>query len=115
MRAMITGAAGGLGRVMAAECARRGYDLFLTDLTAEPLECLKEGLRRRFSVQIDVFPCDLTDPSQVTKMFQSVDQAGFRFDLLLNIAGVDGVYLQPCEHVSHAAEGHLRGLQALSL
>ena len=27
MRAMITGAAGGLGRVMAAECARRGYDL----------------------------------------------------------------------------------------
>ena len=89
MRAMITGAAGGLGRVMAAECARRGYDLFLTDLTAEPLECLKEGLRRRFSVQIDVFPCDLTDPSQVTKMFQSVDQAGFRFDLLLNIAGLD--------------------------
>ena len=28
----ITGATGGLGKAMAAECASRGWDLFLTDL-----------------------------------------------------------------------------------
>lgn len=89
MRAMITGAAGGLGRVMAAECARRGYDLFLTDLAAEPLDSLRQGLQRRFPVQIDTCPCDLTNAAQVTEMFRTADEAGIQFDLLLNIAGLD--------------------------
>lgn len=37
MRVLITGAAGGLGRALAVECARRGYRLFLTDRNAQAL------------------------------------------------------------------------------
>lgn len=37
MRVLITGAAGGLGRALAVECARRGYGLFLTDQNAHAL------------------------------------------------------------------------------
>ena len=33
---LITGAAGGLGRTFAAECAARGWHLLLTDLHANP-------------------------------------------------------------------------------
>lgn len=44
MTALITGAAGGLGRAFAVECASRGWDLFLTDILAAPLETLDHGL-----------------------------------------------------------------------
>ena len=48
MNVLITGAAGGLGRAMAVECAGRGYNLFLTDLNGGSLRLIKEGLERRF-------------------------------------------------------------------
>lgn len=37
MFVMISGACGGLGRAMALDCAQRGYDLFLTDLSQDSL------------------------------------------------------------------------------
>ena len=37
MNVMITGAAGGLGRAMAIECGRRGYNMFLTDVNGNGL------------------------------------------------------------------------------
>ena len=33
MNVMITGASGGLGRAMAMECARRGWKIYLADVT----------------------------------------------------------------------------------
>jgi short-subunit dehydrogenase len=35
MNVMITGAAGGLGRALANECGRRGYNLFLTSFLTQ--------------------------------------------------------------------------------
>lgn len=35
MNVLITGATGGLGRAMAVECGKRGYNLFLTDVDTE--------------------------------------------------------------------------------
>ncbi|NCC69361.1 MAG: SDR family NAD(P)-dependent oxidoreductase, partial [Clostridia bacterium] len=37
MNVMITGAAGGLGRALAVECGRRGYNIFLTDINESGL------------------------------------------------------------------------------
>lgn len=34
----VSGATGGLGKAFAVECASRGWDLFLTDLSSEKLE-----------------------------------------------------------------------------
>ena len=42
MTALITGAAGGVGKAFAVECASRGWDLFLTDARGDPLEVLAE-------------------------------------------------------------------------
>ena len=52
MRVLITGAAGGLGRALAVECARRGYGLFLTDQNAHALGQLRKGLCRQFGAEI---------------------------------------------------------------
>ena len=50
MNVLITGASGGLGRAIAAECASRGYNLFLTDINEEGLKLLRSGLERQYSV-----------------------------------------------------------------
>ena len=89
MNVMITGASGGLGRAMAVECAHRGYNLFLTDLNAQTLPCLKAGLERQFGVAVTAKACDLTDPDSVDEMLRVIDSSGIRFDMLLNIAGLD--------------------------
>lgn len=89
MNVMITGAAGGLGRAMANECASRGYNLFLTDINEDGLLCLKRGLERQFGVTVTTKPCDLTNAESVDKMLDVIDKHGIRFDMLLNVAGMD--------------------------
>jgi len=86
---MITGAAGGLGKAFAVECASRGWDLFLTDLAPESLETLACGLRRAYGVQVTFQACDLTDPAARSGLFQRIEGDGLRFWGLINVAGMD--------------------------
>ena len=89
MTVFITGASGGLGRVMAVECAKRGYNLFLTDVDVKRLDALKNGIVRRYGVQVQTHACDLTDSADIDHMFGYIDAQNIRFDMLLNIAGID--------------------------
>ena len=89
MNVLITGAAGGLGRAMAVECARRGYRLFLTDVNADGLRCLQTGLERQFAATVAIKACDLTSPESVDALLAVLDASGIQFDMLLNIAGID--------------------------
>jgi len=89
MNVMITGAAGGLGRVLANECGRRGYNLFLTDINEDGLQCIKRGLERQFNITVAAAACDLTNAESVDKMLGIIDKHEIRFDMLLNVAGMD--------------------------
>ena len=89
MNVMITGAAGGLGRAFANECGRRGYNLFLTDINEEGLLCIKRGLERQFSITVATKACDLTSAESVDNMLDIIDRHEIRFDMLLNVAGLD--------------------------
>lgn len=89
MNILITGAAGGLGRALASECGRRGYNLFLTDVNEEGLHCLQRGLERQFGVTVTTKACDLTSADSVDEMLDVIDRHNIRFDMLLNIAGLD--------------------------
>lgn len=89
MMVFITGASGGLGRALAVECAKRGYNLFLTDINAARLFALKNGIERRYDVDVLTHVCDLMDARNVEDMFAQVDAQGLRFDMLLNVAGID--------------------------
>jgi short-subunit dehydrogenase len=87
---MITGAAGGLGKALAAEYAERGHPVFLTDLDRERLETFGAGLERLADVDVVCRPCDLTDERAVDAMWSWIAANGFVFDGLLNVAGIGG-------------------------
>ncbi|NCB52973.1 MAG: SDR family NAD(P)-dependent oxidoreductase [Clostridia bacterium] len=89
MTVMITGASGGLGRALSAECARRGYNLFLTDINGAGLQSLRSGLERQYGVLVAAKACDLTCDGSVSALLDFTDGCGFQFDMLLNVAGVD--------------------------
>lgn len=102
MNVFITGAAGGLGRAMAVECGKRGYNLFLTDVNEDGLRRMQTGLERQFGVTVAVKACDLTDAASVDELLSVIDENGIQFDMLLNIAGMDfegGFLSRDREHV----------------
>jgi short-subunit dehydrogenase len=99
---MITGAAGGLGRAFAVECASRGWNLVLTDINEGALTTLAQGLRAAWETRVETRACDLTDPSALAALFDEVHAYGLRFWALINVAGVDfegPFYAQTGEHI----------------
>lgn len=86
---MITGATGGLGKAFAAECASRGWNLYLTDLRAESLKVLSQSLQQSYGVAVEWRACDLTDEEVREPFFASLVASGVRFVGLINVAGGD--------------------------
>jgi short-subunit dehydrogenase len=85
----ITGAAGGLGKAFAVECAERGWDMFLTDLSEAALSQLSHSLANTYNVNVHYHCCDLTDIDARTELFEHIREKGFNFNFLINIAGLD--------------------------
>jgi len=85
----ITGAAGGLGKAFSVECASRGWDLFLTDLSEASLSNLATGLINAYGVNVKWFAADLTDYSSRNKLYDCIKKNSYRFHLLINVAGLD--------------------------
>jgi short-subunit dehydrogenase len=83
----ISGATGGLGKAFAVECASRGWDLFLTDLSSQRLERLAGSLRQTYGVDVIQRAYDLTDQEARRGLFDLI--RGLRFKMLINVAGVD--------------------------
>jgi hypothetical protein len=89
MNVVITGAAGGLGRAFAVECAKRGYNLILTDICEQGLKTLAEGLIRSYDEDVIYFTCDITDEKQTEKFRKFIDIRNIYIDMLFNVAGID--------------------------
>jgi uncharacterized protein len=88
-RVLITGASGGLGKAFAAECASRGWDLFLTDMREQPLAALAEGLARLHTVDVKWAACDLADSAARARLWEKIGADGLGFHMLVNVAGLD--------------------------
>jgi hypothetical protein len=86
---MITGATGGLGKAFAAECAARGWDLFLTDLCEDRLATLAQALQRAHGVEVRFKAADLTNAASRDELFGATVERGLRFRGLINVAGLD--------------------------
>jgi short-subunit dehydrogenase len=87
MNVFITGASGGLGRALAAECAKRGYNLYLTDINGRVLEAFAEGIKRLYPVSVYTYACDLKSEAEVNAMAKNL--SGTEIDMLMNVAGID--------------------------
>ena len=71
------------------DCARRGYNLFLTDIYAPALEAISTGIIRKYGVKVYTQACDLTKPEAIKELLDSAKDNGVEFDVLLNVAGID--------------------------
>ena len=99
----ISGATGGFGRMVAVECASRGFHLFLTDQNAQRLQSFCRCLHSHYNIQADYAACDMGDFEARTRLIETLKESGKSFFMLVNVAGIDpeGPFLEcPREIIS---------------
>jgi NAD(P)-dependent dehydrogenase (short-subunit alcohol dehydrogenase family) len=86
--ALVTGAGSGIGRAVALGLLGDGWQVALAGRRAEPLQALAAEAEARGQAALAV-PTDVRDPDSVQRLFDTVEQAWGRLDLLFNNAGVN--------------------------
>jgi NAD(P)-dependent dehydrogenase (short-subunit alcohol dehydrogenase family) len=87
-RCFITGAASGIGRATALAAARRGADLYLTDVAAAGLEETAEMVRAAGGKVTFTRAADVTDHAAVVAMAAEIHAAHGSMDVVMNVAGI---------------------------
>ncbi|MBT8766117.1 SDR family NAD(P)-dependent oxidoreductase [Pseudomonas boanensis] len=85
--AVITGAAGGIGKGLAEEAAALGLRLVLSDIDGQRLTALAEELAAQ-GAEVATLVADVGDPEQVESLLALAQQRFDGVDLLFNNAGV---------------------------
>jgi short-subunit dehydrogenase len=85
----ITGATGGLGKAFAVECANRGWNLFITDISEPALIHLADGLKTAYGIKVLYFSCDLADADSRARLIEEMSDRKICLEGLINVAGLD--------------------------
>lgn len=112
MKALITGASSGIGREMARDLAKRGWDLILVARRLEKLEELKDELN---TVSVKCIRCDVSKEEECFALYESTKNESI--DMLINNAGFGA--FGPFDEVSLERElqlidTNIRGLHILT-
>jgi NAD(P)-dependent dehydrogenase (short-subunit alcohol dehydrogenase family) len=86
-RALVTGAASGIGRAIALELARQGVDVFAVDIQAERLNQAVSEVQA-LGVRSVARVCDVSDPEQIRQTVAEALAQWGAVDLLVNNAGI---------------------------
>lgn len=89
-RALITGATGGLGKVMADTLAELGADLVLVDRPGSDFDVLTQTLTQRWGVKIQHRHCDLEQQGQRAELINWLKSSGEGLNILINNAAFVG-------------------------
>ena len=85
-RALITGATGGLGKVIADTLAELGADLVLVDRPGSDFNKLSEGLINRWGVKVEIQICDLEQEVQRAELIARLVGGDHGLNILINNA-----------------------------
>ena len=98
-KAIVTGAAKGMGAAITTTLAREGADVLLTARESGPLDRVAEQVRA-MGRTAHVATCDVTDETEVKAMVDhALDAFGGRIDILVNVAGVTGPIETPVQDI----------------
>jgi NAD(P)-dependent dehydrogenase (short-subunit alcohol dehydrogenase family) len=89
-RALITGAAGGLGKMMAETLAELGADLILVDKSITNILAIKESILEKWSVKIQNWECDLEHSGQRRELIENIRTENKELHILINNAAFVG-------------------------
>jgi NAD(P)-dependent dehydrogenase (short-subunit alcohol dehydrogenase family) len=89
-RALITGAAGGLGKIFANTLAELGADLVLVDRPGADIESLTLELVHGLGTKVESYFCDLEKQEQRTELIMKLKNSGKSLDILVNNAAFVG-------------------------
>ncbi len=86
--ALITGASKGIGRGLAIEFAKRGFNLALVSLPNSGLDIVTAYLNKHFPVTVKTLEIDLSLPHTPQKIFQWTKNENINIQFLINNAGM---------------------------
>src|SRR5258708_18526608 len=84
---IVSGAASGLGRAIAAKLSEKGVSLALFDKDEKGLAATRAMLEG----EVALYPVDIADENSVKEAVEKVTQRWGRIDLLVNSAGITGM------------------------
>jgi short-subunit dehydrogenase/uncharacterized protein (DUF2062 family) len=86
---VITGASKGLGKSMARECAKKGFNLVLVALPGENILSYASDLENEFHIEVANIEADLANQSELLHVAEWINK-NFRVNNLINNAGIGG-------------------------
>lgn len=86
--ALVTGGSRGIGKALAWQLARRGYNLLLVSRDAKELVAACADIGNRFDVKTSYYELDLATPHSAHTLHDYCIDNGIQIDLLVNDAGM---------------------------
>ena len=109
MRAVITGATGGIGSATAEALGRAGYEVIITGINLEAGKKVTDKLESQ-GIKVHFYACDATNEEQVNETFAKIGEEFGSLDLLVNnVGGLGGR-----QRVSEMETGFMRKVMALN-
>lgn len=99
---LITGGAQGIGKAIALEFGKQGYDIVINYLTSKKeAEILKDKIIKDYGVRCIAIQCDVSKENEVDKMISTIEAKLGGVDILINNAAID---LSNLFHLKNADE-----------
>jgi short-subunit dehydrogenase len=113
---LLTGAASGIGRLMAGRFAAEGARLVLLDINETLLETAKSEIHQS-GAEVSAHVCDIGDEKQVDRVLKNVQEETKEIDILINNAGIvkGGLFLDmSLEDIAKVLNVNLMGMIRLT-
>lgn len=86
--ALVTGGGSGIGKELARQLARRGFNLLLVSRNAERLKAAADEIKAQYGVETSYYSIDLAVQDSAYQLYDYCREQGYTIDMLVNDAGM---------------------------